>query len=203
MLTLRSAPASPFGRKVKIAASELGLMSRIRIVVANTLDPEDALRSDNPLGKIPVLVIEDGTSIYDSRIIVDYLDMLAGGGRLTPPGLLQFPVKVRHALADGLMDAALLLVYEKRFRADEQQRSQSWTDHQTGKVVRSLAALEAACGPLQLPVNAGDIAVACALGYLDFRFEGAWRANHPKLVAWLDQFAAAVPSFDVTRPPPA
>lgn len=203
MMTLRSAPASPFGRKVKIAAAELGLMGRIRIVVANTLDPEDALRGDNPLGKIPVLVIEDGTSIYDSRIIVDYLDMLAGGGRLTPPGLLQFPVKVRHALADGLMDAALLLVYEKRFRPEEQHRSQSWVEHQSGKVARALDSLEAACVPLKHPVDAGDIAVACALGYLDFRFEGAWRANHPKLVAWLDDFAAAVPSFDLTRPPPA
>ena len=200
MLTLRSSPLSPFGRKIKIAAHELGLMGRIHIAPADTMDPRDALREQNPLGKIPALVLPDGSSIYDSRVITEYLDMLAGGGRLIPVGLKRFDVLTRQALGDGMMEASILQVYEKRFRSEE-LRVKAWTDHQAGKVTRALAALEAAVQPLKSPVDAGDISIACALGYLDLRFEGEWRGAHPRLVAWLDAFAAVVPSYDLTRPP--
>lgn len=201
MMVLRSSPTSPFGRKVKIAAHELGLYNRLSVQLADTLDPADDLRRQNPLGKIPVLVLADGTTLYDSRVILDYLDALVGGGRLTPTGLERFPVLVRHALADGLMDAGILQIYEQRFRQPE-QRASNWVDHQAGKVARALDALEASAGDLEQPVNGADIAVACALGYLDFRFHGAWRADHPRLVAWLAAFEAKVPGFDKTRPPP-
>jgi glutathione S-transferase len=197
MIVLRSAPPSPYGRKVKIAAYHLGLLDRIEIVNADTNDPSEKLRQQNPLGKIPTLVLEDGTALYDSRVIVDYLDHMAGGGKLVPAGAERFPQLVMQALADGLMDALLLQVYEVRFRPED-RRDQKWLDHQAGKVTRAMAALEA--NPPDLgQIRIGEIAVACALGYQDLRFGGTWRAAHPKLVAWLDRFAALVPSFEKTR----
>jgi glutathione S-transferase len=198
MLVLRSSPASPFGRKVKIAAIELGLMDRIEIVVADTNDPNEALRQQNPLGKIPTLVLEDGMTLFDSRVIVDYLDHLAGGDKIIPAGEARFAQSRLQALADGIADAALLKVYEGRFRA-ETERSANWVAHQDGKVARGLAALEAAPPAFPDRPRIGEIALACALGYLDLRFAGAWRAEHPKLVAWIDDFAARVPAFEKTR----
>ena len=196
MLTLRSAPPSPFGRKVKIAAKMLGLMDRIALVDADPTSPDDSLRKQNPLGKIPTLVLEDGTALYDSRVIVEYLDALAGGGKLIPPGGdARFHELTLQALGDGLMDAALLQVYETRFR-EKEQHGAKWLDHQAGKVGRVLAMLEA--NPPAGDVRIGQITLACALGYLDLRFHGAWRKDHPRLVAWLDAFAAKVPAFDAT-----
>jgi glutathione S-transferase len=197
LLVLRSSPASPFGRKVKIVAQQLDLMDRIEIVVADTSDPNEALRQQNPLGKIPALILEDGFVLYDSRVIVDYLDHLAGGGRALPTDpARRYPALVLQSLADGIADAALLQVYEGRWR-DEAHQSPAWKTHQQGKVDRGLAAAEA--WPLDGSVHVGTIALACALGYLDLRFAGAWRKDHPKLVAFLDDFAARVPSFETTR----
>jgi glutathione S-transferase len=197
MLVLRSSPASPFGRKVKMAALELGLMSKIEIVAADTTDPTEVLRQQNPLGKIPTLVLEDGTTLFDSRVIVDYLDHLSGG-KLIPGGEARFAQLRLQALADGICDAALLKVYEGRFRPEE-ARNANWVAHQDGKVARGLASLEAAPPSFPERPRVGEIALACALGYLDLRFEGSWRAAHPKLVAWLDDFAARVPAFEETR----
>jgi glutathione S-transferase len=197
MMLLRSALPSPFGRKVKIAASILGLSGEISVVQTDTVNPEDPLRSDNPLGKIPTLVIEDGLVVHDSAVIVEYLDMRAGGGRLIPKsGVERIRVLTLQSLADGLMDAALLQVYEGRWR-DQGKHERKWLDHQAGKVGRALAWLEA--HPPSGAVDVGQISVACALGYLDLRFAGAWRADHPRLVAWLDAFAAKVPAFAETR----
>jgi glutathione S-transferase len=112
MLVLRSSPASPFGRKVKLSASILGLSDRIQIVDADTLNPEDSIRQQNPLGKIPALLLENGDVLYDSRVIVDYLDHLAGGAGIIPNGPERFTALRDQALADGIMDAALLQVYE-------------------------------------------------------------------------------------------
>jgi glutathione S-transferase len=199
MMLLRSSPPSPFGRKVKIAAALLGLSSAIQVVATDTVDPNDPLRSDNPLGKIPTLVLEDGTVVYDSAVILDYLDMRAGGGRLFPKdGPERVRVLTLQALADGLMDAALLRVYEARWR-DPAMRDAKWLDHQTGKMSRALAALEANPPDMSPGVNAAHISIACALGYLDLRFNGEWRSTHPRLAAWLDLFAARVPAFEQTR----
>jgi glutathione S-transferase len=197
MLVLRSSPASPFGRKVKIAAAILGLADRIEIVNADTNDANDSLRRQNPLGKIPTLILEDGSALYDSRVIVEYLDGLAGGGKIIPaaPGP-RFTALTRQALADGIMDAALLQVYEARFR-EPREYVAKWLDHQAAKVERSLKDLEVA--PEGDPRDVGAIALACALGYLDLRFAGRWRAAHPALVAWLDAFARGVPAFENTR----
>jgi glutathione S-transferase len=198
MLVLRSASASPFGRKVKIVAALLGLDKRIEFVPADTNDPSEILRQQNPLGKIPVLIDEDGVAIFDSRVIVEYLDGLAGGGRVIPA---EFASRIQaltlQALADGVCDAAVLQVYEVR-RREPPERSAKWVELQTGKVARALAQLEAH-PPQEGALHVGAIALACALGYLDLRFAGAWRADHPRLVAWLAAFAAATPAFEATR----
>ncbi|MGL5114745.1 MAG: glutathione S-transferase family protein [Beijerinckiaceae bacterium] len=199
MMILRSAPPSPFGRKVKIAAAILGLAADIKVVQTDTVDPADPLRRDNPLGKIPTLVVEDGLCVYDSRVILSYLDMRAGGGRIFPKdGQERIRAEILQALADGLMDAALAQVYETRWREPE-QHVRKWLDHQAGKVGRTLAALEAEPPALVGDLHVGHIAVACALGYLDLRFAGDWRQAHPRLVAWLDAFSALVPAFEATR----
>ncbi len=197
MLILRSSPTSPFGRKVRLAIAELGLEERIEVVPADTNDPAESLRRQNPLGKVPTLVLEDGSTLFDSRVIAEYLDHLIGGGRLFPSGEGRFAQLRLQALADGICDAGLLQVYEVRLRAPE-MRSPVWTENQTGKIARALAALEAAPPAYDRP-RIGEIALACALGYLDLRFDGAWRADHPALVAWLDGFADKVPAFEATR----
>ena len=117
MMILRFSPASPFGRKVRIAASVLGLSSEIDVRATNLDDPADSVRAQNPLGKIPVLILDDGTSYYDSRVIVEYLDHLAGGGRIIPrEARARFEALRLQALCDGILDACLLLVYEGRYR---------------------------------------------------------------------------------------
>lgn len=198
MLTLRSSPASPFGRKVKISLLELGLTDRVEIVAADTTDPTEPLRQQNPLGKIPTLVLEDGSTLFDSRVIVEYLDHLAGGSRIFPAGTERFAQLRLQALADGICDAALLQVYEVRIRPVE-IRHAGWVQNQQGKIDRALAALEARPPAFPGRPRIGEIALACALGYLDLRLEGKWRAAHPRLVAWLDAFAAKVPAFETTR----
>ena len=199
MWILRSASASPFGRKVRIAAAICGLDDRIKIEVADTTDPTDSLRRQNPLGKIPVLILDDGTVLYDSAVIVDFLGVEAGGGIIIPNGGERFRALTMQALADGMMEASILRIYETRYRAPESHNAR-WLEHQTGKVERGLATFEAAPPSLSDKPDVGRIALACALGYLDFRFEGKWRETHPRLVAWLQDFAARVPSFEATRP---
>jgi glutathione S-transferase len=199
MMVLRFAPASPFVRKVRIAAALLGLTGDIKLETADTANAADTVRKQNPLGKIPVLIAEDGTEYYDSRVIVAYLDHRAGGGKVVPrDGAARFAALRLEALADGISDASLLQVYEGRYRPPE-KRVQTWVDLQAGKVERGLAALEAAPPKLTSPPDVGQIALACALGYRDLRFKGEWRASHPRLVGWLDQFAAQVPSFGETK----
>src|SRR5918997_3912961 len=139
MLVLRSSPPSPFGRKVKIAAALLDLSDRITVERADTSDPSDPLRTQNPLGKIPTLILENGETLYDSRVIVEYVDELVGGGRLIPAGWSRFDALRQQALADGVMDAAILKSYEARWRPEE-RREQRWLDHQQGKIDRALTA---------------------------------------------------------------
>ncbi|MEK4034426.1 glutathione S-transferase [Methylocystis sp. IM3] len=195
MMILRYSAASPYARKIRIAAELLGLASHIEIVAASTADPKDSLRQQNPLGKIPTLLLEDGTALYDSRVIADYLDYL-GGHRLIPADpLRRFDVLRLQALGDGINDAALLIRYETATRRTE-LRDPEAIALQQGKIDRALAVLDAA--PPEGPVDIGQIAVACALGYLDLRFEGAWRAGHPRLAAWLAEFEVQVPAFAAT-----
>jgi glutathione S-transferase len=200
MVILRSAPPSPFGRKVEIALSLLGLAD-VAIEATDTMDAGSSLRQQNPLGKIPVLIAEDGEAYYDSRVILEYLDERAGGGKIIPRAAAQrFPALRLQALCDGILDASILIVYEGRWRSPDKHEPK-WLTHQAGKVERALAYLEAAPPALaaagELP-HVGQIALACALGYRDLRFGGTWRKDHPRLVAWLDAFAARVPAFAAT-----
>jgi len=199
-MILRSAVASPFVRKVRIAAAILGLDSRIKLEPADTTNPTDSVRAQNPLGKIPALVLDDGMVLFDSRVILDYLDHVAGGGRIVPAEpKARFEALRLQALADGLMDASILQVYESRWR-DAAKHEPKWVEHQAGKVARALASLEATPPALDATPNVGQITLACALGYQDFRFHGTWRKDHPRLVQYLDAFAAAVPAFAATKP---
>ena len=199
-MILRSSPASPFGRKVRMAAIILGVDSRITVEPADTANPADTVRRQNPLGKIPALVLDDGTVLFDSRVVVEYLDHLAGGGRIIPAEpTARFAALRQQALADGIMDASILQVYESRWR-DPAKHEPKWVEHQAGKVARALAALEAAPPPRDATPNIGQIAIACALAYQDFRFHGTWRMTHPRLVGFLEEFAAAVPAFSATAP---
>jgi glutathione S-transferase len=199
MMILRSAPPSPFGRKVRIALSVLGFDGEVKIEPADTNDTSDSLRMQNPLGKIPVLIAEDGTALYDSRVILEYLDDRAGGGKIIPREAPQrFAALRRQALCDGIMDASILSVYEGRWRAVERHEPR-WLDHQAGKVMRALAVLEASPPPLNGLPDAGQIALACALGYRDLRFDSTWRRDHPRLAAWLEDFSTRVPAFAATK----
>lgn len=199
MMILRSSPPSPFGRKVKLALGILGLENDVTIEKADPTDPNDSLRKQNPIGKIPALIIEDGTVLYDSPVILEYLDHRAGGGKIVPqePNA-RFAALTLQGLCDGILDACILLVYEGRWRPPE-MAVQKWIDHQRGKVERAMRTLETAPPALAAMPNVGQITLACALGYGDLRFEGKWRNDHPRLVKWLDEFAARVPAFEKTR----
>jgi glutathione S-transferase len=198
-MILRTSPASPFVRKVRVAAGVLDLADKIEIRETDLNDPADSIRVQNPLGKIPALILDDGTVYYDSRVILEVLDHIAGGGRIVPRDPVARLAALRlEALCDGILDAALLMVYESRYRPPD-KHVQAWVDRQADKVARGLAALEAAPPALDPTPNVGQIALACALGYLDLRFAGAWRKNHPRLLAWHDAFAAQVPAFAASK----
>jgi glutathione S-transferase len=199
MMILRSTPASPFGRKISIAIGLLGLERDVKVEGADLQNAADTIRQQNPLGKVPTLVVEDGTTLFDSRVILEYLDHRAGGGKIIPrePNA-RFAALRLQALADGMTDAQILLIYETRWRAPEKHEPK-WLDYQSDKIRRGLASLEAA-PPAHDPIpNVGQIALACFLGHRDLRFKGDWRAGNPKLVAWLERFATQVPSFDATK----
>ena len=199
---LRSTLTSPFGRKVRMAMLVLGLDKRILLLPANTLDEADTLRQQNPLGKMPCLLLGDGTALYDSRVIIEFLQEQSGTERLLPTsGLARYTTLTRAALADGICEAALLMVYEGRFR-EAGTHSERWLAHQRGKVMRGLAAFEAA-PPDPARTDLVAIGLCCTLGYLDWRKPVDWRPACPRLADWLAAFAAAEPAFNATKAPDA
>jgi glutathione S-transferase len=200
-MILRTSLGSPFGRKIRMALAVIGMTDKVEVIRADTSDENDNLRIQNPLGKIPILLLDDGEAVYGSPVVIDHLDVLDGRGILIPKGAARTRVLTQQALADGIMDAAILLVYEGRFRTDT-EHSPKWLAYQQAKIDRSLIQAEAAhtSQGTGLP-HIGEITQAVALGYLDFRFKGEWRAKYPKLVAWLAGFAQRVPSFNATMPP--
>jgi glutathione S-transferase len=200
MMMLRSSPSSPFVRKVRIAIGVLGLGDRVELADADLDTGAEPVRVQNPLGKVPALLLEDGRTLYDSRVILEYLDHLVGGGRIVPRDTAaRFDALTLQSLCDGAMDASVLIVYEARYRPAE-MHVRSWLDRQAGKVARAMVVLEAAPPPLPATPHVGHIALACLLGYRDLRFDHGWRKDHPKLHAWHDAFAAAVPAFAATAP---
>ena len=187
---------SPFGRKGTFAIAHLGLSDRVDVGVP---DDEESLRKLNPLAKVPALIIEDGTALFDSRVILEYLDMLAGGDKIIPVETgARFGALREAALADGILEGALLVTYEGRYRPD-QTPYEPWLDFQRGKVGRGLAAM-ADAPPAITPLTVGGIGLACALEYIDFREQYDWRPEFPALVAWLDAFNAAHPVFADSKP---
>jgi glutathione S-transferase len=201
-MKLRYSPASPYVRKCLVVAHEAGLFEGLELVPTVTHDPASGLASDNPLGKIPALVAEEGEVLFDSPVICEYLDSLHRGPKLFPPsGPLRWTALRRQAMADGILDAALLRRYESMRPADEQ--SPGWHEKQKGVIGRALDALEAEAGRLgdpAGPADIGQIAVGCALGYLDFRFAAdEWRYGRPALARWFEAFSRR-PSMAATRP---
>ncbi|HEY1246736.1 MAG TPA: glutathione S-transferase family protein [Hyphomicrobiaceae bacterium] len=200
-MQLLSHPFSPYGRKVTLATALKGLQDRIEVTQVDT-NPLDNLEitAANPLGKIPALIVDGDTAVFDSHVICEYLDSLAPAPVLFPrSGVERIKTLTLGSLADGMLDAALLLVYEKRFRPEEKWHA-PWQERQQGKIGRALDVLERKPPAWKESPDYGHLTLACALGYLDFRHEGKWRAGHPALVAWLDTFAKAVPAFAASQP---
>lgn len=200
-MRLFHSPTSPYVRKVMVLLHETGLLPRVELVTGSgtPLDPGAAPLEANPLGKIPALEREDGPALYDSRVICRFLDDHAGAG-FYPPAPLLWDVLVLEATADGILDAALLMVYESRLRPEE-LRFAPWVEGQWAKIDRALDMIEARWIPhLSGPLDMGQVALACALGYLDFRHATRdWRATRPHLAAW-EAAMAARPSLQATRP---
>lgn len=198
--TLFSSPASPYVRKARAVLRELALTDRVaeRVVTTNALDTDADLAAANPLGRIPALARTDGPTLCDSRVITRYLNDLAGGD-LYPSNRL-WEVLTLEALCDGMLDSAVSMVYERRLR-NADKVDEGWLDAQWRKVARTLDSLEADwSASLDAPFDAGQIALACTLGYLDLRHaDRGWRDGHPKLVAWLDKIATR-PSLADTAP---
>lgn len=197
---LRSTLTSPFGRKVRMAIELLGLSDRIVIVPADTLDDNDTLRQQNPLGKLPCLLLADGTAIYGSVVIVEFLQEVAGSDMLLPlRGLDRYKTLTKTTLADGIAEAALLMVYEGRFR-EPSTYSERWLKHQREKIARALTAFGRDL-PDPAKTDLTAIALSCALGYLEWRKPVEWRDDHPRVAAWLAEFSKHEPAFERTRAP--
>jgi glutathione S-transferase len=194
-MRIRTTPISPFGRKCLVLAHEAGL----RLEVVETTLGEPALTRDNPLGKVPVLLTDEGEAIFDSPVICAYLDALHDGPKLVPPsGMPRFRALRREALADGIADAVVLVRLETAVRP-ETLRWHEAVERQLGKVRAGLDALEAEAGGWGDVVDVGHIATACMLAYVDFRLPDlGWRATRPRLAAWSAAFAER-PSMVATR----
>jgi len=181
---------SPYVRKVMVAAHELGLADRIERVrnVAAMGAPNPAIMADNPLSKIPTLVLDDGSVLFDSDVIVEYLDHLGGNRLLPPPGPARWDALARQALGSGLMDVLILWRNEREKPAAQQ--TEAWLAAFATKTQATLDRLEQdADGLSARPFDVGHIALGCALSYLDFRFDGLrWRDGRPALAAWHDTF---------------
>ena len=193
---------SPYVRKVRVVMAEKKL--DFSLVLENVWVPETTIQEVNPLGKIPCLVMEDGSTLYDSRVIAEYLDTISPVCKLLPPnGRDRTEVKVWEALADGVLDAAILVFLERRERPPEQQ-SQKWIDRQLGKVHAGLREMSAKLGEstycMGTHYSLADVAVGCALGWLAFRFADIdWRGDYPNLARLFDKLSERA-SFRDTVP---
>lgn len=199
-MKLYTNPASPFARKVRVIVREVNLTKQVEEIVVNPMTSEE-LRRVNPLGKIPALILYDGSALIDSRVICEYLNDMGGGKFFPGTSILRensgrWRALGLQALGDGLADAAVARQYE--LRRPESERSQAFLDKQNAVIARTLDALEHVRFP-KVP-TIGEIAVACSLGYLDFReVAPGWRDTRPNLKAWYEDFAK-FPSMVGTAP---
>ena len=203
-MKLIGSTTSPYVRKVRVVMAEKRL--DYALVLENVWAADTGIAASNPLGKVPCLVMEGSDALFDSRVIVEYLDTLSPVGKLIPQqGRERAEVKTWEALADGVLDAAILVRLERTFEGRaEGQRSAVWIDRQWAKVHAGLKAMERGLGDKAfccgVYLTLADIAVGCALEWLAFRFpEIAWREEHPQLARLMDKLAQR-PSFTETRP---
>jgi glutathione S-transferase len=203
-MKLTYSPASPFARKVRISAIELGLIDSIELVPAKVApgEPNDEYSRDiSPLKKLPALILDDGNVIIDSYVIVEYLDDLAGGGKLIPTsGTTRWQVKSDHSLLQGMLDSMLLCRYEKMVRP-EPLRWQAWSDDHWNRAWNGMARFEKQADELPRPFDIVQIGLVCVLGYADFRFpDCGWRKAYPKLAAFHEKILER-PSVKISVPP--
>jgi glutathione S-transferase len=202
-MKLTFSPASPFARKVRIAAIELGLIDRIEFVPATVAPgtPNDEYSKIHPLKKLPVLILDNGDVIVDSYVIVEYLDELAGGGKLIPAsGPMRWKVKSEHSLLQGMLDSMLLCRYEAMVRP-EALRWKAWSDDHWNRAWLGMARFDQQADLMSRPFDIGMIGLTCVLGYADFRFaDCGWRKAYPKLDAFYQKMLER-PSVKVSAPP--
>ncbi|MBT2375697.1 glutathione S-transferase [Pseudomonas fluorescens] len=203
-MTLFHNPASPFVRKVLVLLHETGQQDRITLqtVLVTPINPIEQLNDGNPLGKIPALRLADGSVVHDSRVIFDYFDYQHVGNPLIPrDGSARWRRLTLASMADGIMDAAVVVRYETALRPTEKHWEQ-WLEEQRNKIRRALDMLEQdAIAELASHFDVAAISVACALGYLDYRHPDLeWRSSHPKLAAWYAEVSQR-PSMLATQPP--
>lgn len=190
-------PASPYSAKVRMAAHFAGIDVDSVLTDTNAMPTE--LVDNNPLGKIPTLVTDEGQAVYDSRAIMQFLDR-AGGKRIYPRNAAKrTEAEVLEALCDGICDCLLAIVYERRFRPEEKIH-QDWIDKQWSKVGRGLDYLESNLPRISKAPNGGHLALAAATGYLGLRFAGQWERGRPKLKRWSAKFGSNFPELDALRP---
>lgn len=201
-MKLYHAPASPYVRKVMVLAHEAGLLDALEVetVTTSPAAPDAGVAQANPVKKIPALVTDEGMALFDSPVICEYLDSQHQGPKMFPePGAARWHALQLQAAADGLLDAAILIIYEGRIRPEE-LRFQPWVDAQMGKVDGALAALNGWSEDFGDRVDIGTISAACACGYLDFRFpDKDWRGPNRALATWYERFSAR-PSMQATKP---
>jgi glutathione S-transferase len=205
-MKLTFSPASPFARKVRIAAIELGLIDKVEFVPATVApgQPNDQYSHDiNPLKKLPALILDNGDVVLDSYVIVEYLDELAGGGKLIPAsGAARWKVKSDHSLLQGMLDSMLLCRYERMVRPQGLQW-QAWSDDHWNRACNGMARFEKQADVLSRPFDVVQIGLVCVLGYADFRIaDCGWRKAYPKLDAFHERMLAR-PSVKISAPPPA
>jgi glutathione S-transferase len=201
-MKLYHAPASPYVRKVMVLAHETGLADKLDVetVTTSPAAPDAAVAKANPVKKIPALLTDDGMALFDSPVICEYLDSQHEGPKMFPaPGTARWHALQLQAAADGLLDAAILIVYEGRIRPEE-LRFQPWVDAQQSKIDGALAALNGWSEDFGDRVDIGTISAACACGYLDLRFPDMdWRGPNRALATWYERFSAR-PSMQATKP---
>ncbi|MDB9772761.1 glutathione S-transferase N-terminal domain-containing protein [Alphaproteobacteria bacterium] len=200
MYKLSFSPASPYVRKVRMAAFKAGMDKKLELITANTQDEKDDIRNLNPLGKIPIVTKPDGSSLFDSRVIIDHFNRV-GGGLIPDNGDDRDTVLTRAALVEGLIDASLLIVYSDRYAGGETP-SKVWADLQKGKIDRTLDFLENDLTNWTNPIgfDLANIGLVTALGYLTFREVRDWKTNRPKMEEWYQNIGSNLPGFDETKP---
>ena len=198
-MKLRYSATSPYARKVVATAIEIGLDGRVERVATDPWSADTDLPASNPLGKVPALETDDGTVLFDSPVICEYLDSLHDGPKLHPEGAARWTALRLAAIGDGICDAAITRLLDTR--RPENLRSPDWQQRQKAAMARACDLLEAEAASLEGAVTIGHLAVACALGYLDLRWDAdQWRQGRPKLAAWFEGFSQR-PSIASTAPP--